>query len=223
MTRAAEKCRGPGERAGSVGQQAAYILASRPRTSCPSEPFATRSLLSALPSPSPLTRSPRVLISATLYRSSLLFSSSPPACRCLLVVGAMKVKSSVKKICNDCYLVRRKRRLYVMCRTHPRHKQRQGYCTESVPEPPCEHFNQTHWQPHTTNLTPPLASYRQLHSLDDAHAASFPLSSSLSPLSAALRPSSVLSSSLSVRSSSFLPSASGLVSSVLGWFSRGRQ
>ncbi|MCD6308849.1 MAG: 50S ribosomal protein L36 [Candidatus Latescibacteria bacterium] len=37
----------------------------------------------------------------------------------------MKVKASVKKRCNQCKIVRRKRVLRVICR-NPRHKQRQG-------------------------------------------------------------------------------------------------
>ncbi|MEK7614201.1 MAG: 50S ribosomal protein L36 [Patescibacteria group bacterium] len=37
----------------------------------------------------------------------------------------MKVKSSVKKICAKCKLVRRKGRVRVICE-NPRHKQRQG-------------------------------------------------------------------------------------------------
>ncbi|MGB9763027.1 MAG: 50S ribosomal protein L36 [Minisyncoccia bacterium] len=37
----------------------------------------------------------------------------------------MKVKASVKKICNHCKIVRRKGRLYVIC-SNPKHKQRQG-------------------------------------------------------------------------------------------------
>ncbi|MFA7142101.1 MAG: 50S ribosomal protein L36 [Candidatus Paceibacterota bacterium] len=38
----------------------------------------------------------------------------------------MKVKASVKKICNNCKIVRRKGRVYVICKTNPKHKQRQG-------------------------------------------------------------------------------------------------
>ncbi|MCS5543450.1 MAG: 50S ribosomal protein L36 [SAR86 cluster bacterium] len=38
----------------------------------------------------------------------------------------MKVRASVKKICRNCKLVKRKGRLYVICETDPRHKQRQG-------------------------------------------------------------------------------------------------
>jgi len=45
----------------------------------------------------------------------------------------MKVKSSVRRICEYCYMVRRKGRLYVYCRKHPRHKQRQGLHTLAAP------------------------------------------------------------------------------------------
>jgi large subunit ribosomal protein L36 len=38
---------------------------------------------------------------------------------------AMKVRASVKRICENCKLVRRHGKLYVIC-TNPRHKQRQG-------------------------------------------------------------------------------------------------
>ncbi|PJC28329.1 50S ribosomal protein L36 [Candidatus Shapirobacteria bacterium CG_4_9_14_0_2_um_filter_39_11] len=37
----------------------------------------------------------------------------------------MKVRASIKKICPKCKLVRRHRRLYVICQ-NPKHKQRQG-------------------------------------------------------------------------------------------------
>ena len=37
----------------------------------------------------------------------------------------MKVRTSVKKICENCKIVRRKGRVYVVC-TNARHKQRQG-------------------------------------------------------------------------------------------------
>lgn len=37
----------------------------------------------------------------------------------------MKVQASVKKICRKCKIVRRKKRLYVIC-SNPKHKQRQG-------------------------------------------------------------------------------------------------
>lgn len=37
----------------------------------------------------------------------------------------MKVRSSVKKICKDCKIIRRNNILRVICKT-PKHKQRQG-------------------------------------------------------------------------------------------------
>jgi large subunit ribosomal protein L36 len=39
--------------------------------------------------------------------------------------AAMKVRSSVKRICENCKLIRRHGKLLVIC-TNPRHKQRQG-------------------------------------------------------------------------------------------------
>ncbi len=38
----------------------------------------------------------------------------------------MKVRASVKRICENCKIVRRKGRIYVICASNPRHKQRQG-------------------------------------------------------------------------------------------------
>ena len=37
-----------------------------------------------------------------------------------------KTVSSLKKRCEDCYIVRRGKITYNYCKTHPRHKQRQG-------------------------------------------------------------------------------------------------
>lgn len=37
----------------------------------------------------------------------------------------MKVRSSVKRICEKCQVIRRRGRLWVICR-NPKHKQRQG-------------------------------------------------------------------------------------------------
>jgi large subunit ribosomal protein L36 len=38
----------------------------------------------------------------------------------------MKVRSSVKRICESCKIVRRNGVLRVICKADPRHKQRQG-------------------------------------------------------------------------------------------------
>jgi large subunit ribosomal protein L36 len=40
-------------------------------------------------------------------------------------IQAMKVRPSVKKICEKCKVIRRHGRVQVIC-TNPRHKQRQG-------------------------------------------------------------------------------------------------
>ncbi len=37
----------------------------------------------------------------------------------------MKVRSSIKKICNNCKIIRRKGKVRVICK-NPKHKQRQG-------------------------------------------------------------------------------------------------
>jgi large subunit ribosomal protein L36 len=38
----------------------------------------------------------------------------------------MKVRPSVKKICDRCKIIRRRGRILVICASNPRHKQRQG-------------------------------------------------------------------------------------------------
>ncbi|KAJ6922123.1 hypothetical protein NC652_015932 [Populus alba x Populus x berolinensis] len=41
----------------------------------------------------------------------------------------MKVRSSVKKMCEFCQIVKRRGRIYVICNSNPKHKQRQGFST----------------------------------------------------------------------------------------------
>ncbi|HAP35067.1 MAG: 50S ribosomal protein L36 [Bacteroidota bacterium] len=38
----------------------------------------------------------------------------------------MKVRASVKKICENCKIIRRKGKVMVICKKNPKHKQRQG-------------------------------------------------------------------------------------------------
>jgi len=38
----------------------------------------------------------------------------------------MKVRSSVKKLCSSCKIIRRKGVVRVICKAYPTHKQRQG-------------------------------------------------------------------------------------------------
>uniref|UniRef100_A0A8C3US92 Ribosomal protein n=1 Tax=Catharus ustulatus TaxID=91951 RepID=A0A8C3US92_CATUS len=63
-------------------------------------------------------------------------SASPPwrAPRGLLAVlpplppllAGLKTRTVLKRRCKDCYIVRRRGRVYVCCRSNPRHKQRKG-------------------------------------------------------------------------------------------------
>ncbi|KAL2929566.1 50S ribosomal protein L36 [Bienertia sinuspersici] len=41
----------------------------------------------------------------------------------------MKVRSSVRKMCECCKVVKRRGRVYVLCSAKPKHKQRQGFST----------------------------------------------------------------------------------------------
>ncbi|XP_014033441.1 39S ribosomal protein L36, mitochondrial isoform X1 [Salmo salar] len=45
---------------------------------------------------------------------------------CLQPASGMKTKSALKRRCKDCFFVVRRGRLFVFCKAHPRHKQRQG-------------------------------------------------------------------------------------------------
>ena len=43
----------------------------------------------------------------------------------------MKVRSAIKTMCKDCYIVNRGKNRYVYCKKHAKHKQRQGFHTSS--------------------------------------------------------------------------------------------
>ncbi|XP_042601526.1 39S ribosomal protein L36, mitochondrial [Cyprinus carpio] len=45
---------------------------------------------------------------------------------CIQPSAGMKTKTALKRRCKDCFFVRRRGRLFVFCKSHPRHKQRQG-------------------------------------------------------------------------------------------------
>ena len=45
---------------------------------------------------------------------------------CIQPSAGMKTKSALKRRCKDCFFVLRRGRLFVYCKTNPRHKQRQG-------------------------------------------------------------------------------------------------
>ncbi|XP_034400957.1 39S ribosomal protein L36, mitochondrial [Cyclopterus lumpus] len=80
-----------------------------------------------------LTSAPRMpLLSSTRVGSIEPGSSARSLlgqCRhlpCIQPSAGMKTKSALKRRCKDCFIVRRRGRLFVFCKTHPRHKQRQG-------------------------------------------------------------------------------------------------
>lgn len=74
----------------------------------------TRAVTGAL---SPIAGSWRALPQATRTPFGLL---------ALIPARTFKVRTSVKKFCKDCYMVRRKGRVYVYCKSNGKHKQRQG-------------------------------------------------------------------------------------------------
>jgi large subunit ribosomal protein L36 len=43
-----------------------------------------------------------------------------------LEASVMKVRASVKKICDKCKVIKRKGTVRIICPANPRHKQRQG-------------------------------------------------------------------------------------------------
>ncbi|XP_010141470.1 PREDICTED: 39S ribosomal protein L36, mitochondrial, partial [Buceros rhinoceros silvestris] len=47
----------------------------------------------------------------------------PPGLLPPLAAG-LKTKTVLRRRCKDCFIVRRRGRLYVCCKTNPRHKQR---------------------------------------------------------------------------------------------------
>merc|ERR1711934_349570 len=64
---------------------------------------------------------------AALARSSVAQTSMVGA-----QIRSMKVQASVKKMCEGCRLVKRKRKLYVYCDRNAKHKQRQGFSTLAI-------------------------------------------------------------------------------------------
>ncbi|TIA11013.1 hypothetical protein D6C77_04540 [Aureobasidium pullulans] len=103
---------------------------------------ATRSLLRAAPiARSPLTTCARTAFSTSTTNSliskmSQMSLARPVASPTKSLVAfqqtrGMKVRSSVKKLCDGCKSVRRKggKYVYIICSKNPKHKQRYGYHT----------------------------------------------------------------------------------------------
>jgi large subunit ribosomal protein L36 len=60
---------------------------------------------------------------------ALLFATRPSSSACMRLKGPMKVRSSLKSLKTrhrDCKLVRRKGRVYIINKTDPRYKAKQG-------------------------------------------------------------------------------------------------
>ncbi|XP_076188352.1 large ribosomal subunit protein bL36m [Aptenodytes patagonicus] len=72
--------------------------------------------------PAPLSRALPPWCGAAAPRA-LLAVPPPPGLLPPLLAG-LKTKTSLKRRCKDCFIVRRRGRLYVVCKTNPRHKQR---------------------------------------------------------------------------------------------------
>ena len=67
--------------------------------------------------------------SLTSFGSPLRSSVAPSPLALSPMIGAvrwMKVRSAIKKMCDQCYIIRRGKVSYVYCKLNPRHKQRQG-------------------------------------------------------------------------------------------------
>ncbi|NWW20903.1 RM36 protein, partial [Falcunculus frontatus] len=56
----------------------------------------------------------------------LLAVPPPPGLLVPPLLAGLKTKTALRRRCKDCYFVRRRGRLYVCCKSNPRHKQRKG-------------------------------------------------------------------------------------------------
>uniref|UniRef100_A0A8C5THN2 Ribosomal protein n=1 Tax=Malurus cyaneus samueli TaxID=2593467 RepID=A0A8C5THN2_9PASS len=63
---------------------------------------------------------------AVLGARGLLAVPPPPGPLLPPLLAGLKTKTALKRRCKDCYMVRRRGRLYVYCKSNPRHKQRKG-------------------------------------------------------------------------------------------------
>uniref|UniRef100_A0A8C8RKH6 Ribosomal protein n=1 Tax=Pelusios castaneus TaxID=367368 RepID=A0A8C8RKH6_9SAUR len=73
----------------------------------------------------PLPAAAPALAAKTRCLAGQPFLASGPLPLTQAVMG-MKTKGIVKRRCKDCFIVRRRGRLFVYCKTHPRHKQREA-------------------------------------------------------------------------------------------------
>ncbi|NXN96379.1 RM36 protein, partial [Rhinopomastus cyanomelas] len=91
--------------------------AAAPLRSLGRSPLSAFSTLSSL--------APRWPWSSAAPPRGLLAVPPPPAWSLLPAgVAGLKSKTLLRKRCKDCFFVRRRGRLYIYCKTNPRHKQR---------------------------------------------------------------------------------------------------
>ncbi|XP_048371713.1 39S ribosomal protein L36, mitochondrial [Sphaerodactylus townsendi] len=87
-------------------------------------PAASRSYFSWLPARLQTASPLQAHTASHLGPENLLCFLTKHPLPILQPVASFKSKVALKKRCKDCYFVRRRGRLYVYCKTHPRHKQR---------------------------------------------------------------------------------------------------
>lgn len=63
------------------------------------------------------------------FTSAVYILSARLQDRILVPFEVMKVRSSVKKLCEFCRSVKRRGKVYILCPSNPKHKQRQGFST----------------------------------------------------------------------------------------------
>ncbi|CDK24430.1 unnamed protein product [Kuraishia capsulata CBS 1993] len=75
------------------------------------------------------TRASSLCLSARLGTSTRTVCAQRPCIPSVAqpsMARTFKVRTSVKKFCPHCYMTIRKGRVYVLCKSNPKHKQRQG-------------------------------------------------------------------------------------------------
>ncbi|KAM6319014.1 large ribosomal subunit protein bL36m [Aegotheles albertisi] len=72
--------------------------------------------------PLPVSRAGPLWCGAAAPRA--LLARPPPPAPVPPPAAGLKTKTSLKRRCKDCFIVRRRGRLYVLCKANPRHKQR---------------------------------------------------------------------------------------------------
>lgn len=76
----------------------------------------------------------------------------------------MKVRVAVKRLCKDCKVVKRRGRLRVVCKSNPKHKQRQPFSTQSSsPSPSSASSSSSSLSPSSSVTTATVSNYYGLY------------------------------------------------------------